>query len=228
MQNANSATVAPDTAQGAARARPGGSVPRRAGAVHDADRALRRHPAARHHVRRARRYVLRPRPHAPHLRPQAGGAARGGAPQQLRGARARAAAGRLASELRHDGSRSCWTTGCGAAASRRWPRWPRSAGSTGRCPSSVRTSSTASRRPTASSTSSRTGRRSGRATRACRPSPTGRADYEQSDAEHPYKLVCPPARNFLNSTFSRDADLDRQGGRPASCACTPTRPRSWA
>ena len=28
------------------------------------------------------------------------------------------------------------------------------------------------------------------------------ADYEKSDAEHPYKLVCPPARNFLNSTFS--------------------------
>ena len=72
--------------QGAARARPGGSVPRRAGAVHDADRPLRRHPAARHHVRRARRHVLRPRPHAPDLRPQAGGAARAGAPQQLRGA----------------------------------------------------------------------------------------------------------------------------------------------
>lgn len=26
--------------------------------------------------------------------------------------------------------------------------------------------------------------------------------YEQSDERHPYKLVCPPARHFLNSTFS--------------------------
>ena len=27
-------------------------------------------------------------------------------------------------------------------------------------------------------------------------------DYERSDPAHPYKLVCPPARHFLNSTFS--------------------------
>ena len=27
-------------------------------------------------------------------------------------------------------------------------------------------------------------------------------DYEQADQRHPYKLVCPPARSFLNSTFS--------------------------
>ena len=27
--------------------------------------------------------------------------------------------------------------------------------------------------------------------------------YERADARHPYKLVCPPARNFLNSTFSQ-------------------------
>jgi pimeloyl-ACP methyl ester carboxylesterase len=26
--------------------------------------------------------------------------------------------------------------------------------------------------------------------------------YEQADARHPYKLVCPPARHFLNTTFS--------------------------
>ena len=26
--------------------------------------------------------------------------------------------------------------------------------------------------------------------------------YERADAQHPYKLVCPPARHFLNSTFS--------------------------
>jgi anaerobic selenocysteine-containing dehydrogenase len=26
--------------------------------------------------------------------------------------------------------------------------------------------------------------------------------YEQADEQHPYKLVCPPARHFLNSTFS--------------------------
>ena len=28
------------------------------------------------------------------------------------------------------------------------------------------------------------------------------ARYERADLRHPYKLVCPPARNFLNSTFS--------------------------
>ena len=27
-------------------------------------------------------------------------------------------------------------------------------------------------------------------------------DYERADESHPYKLVCPPARNFLNSTFT--------------------------
>jgi anaerobic selenocysteine-containing dehydrogenase len=26
--------------------------------------------------------------------------------------------------------------------------------------------------------------------------------YERADERHPYKLVCPPARHFLNSTFS--------------------------
>src|SRR5262249_13618473 len=37
--------------------------------------------------------------------------------------------------------------------------------------------------------------------------------YEHSDAEHPYKLVCPPARNFLNSTFSETpTSLAREGG----------------
>jgi anaerobic selenocysteine-containing dehydrogenase len=39
------------------------------------------------------------------------------------------------------------------------------------------------------------------------------ADYEKSDAEHPYKLVCPPARNFLNSTFSETpTSIAREGG----------------
>ena len=38
-------------------------------------------------------------------------------------------------------------------------------------------------------------------------------DYERSDAEHPYKLVCPPARNFLNSTFSETpTSIAREGG----------------
>ena len=39
-------------------------------------------------------------------------------------------------------------------------------------------------------------------------------DYERSDAEHPYKLVCPPARNFLNSTFSETPTSIARGGRP--------------
>jgi anaerobic selenocysteine-containing dehydrogenase len=38
-------------------------------------------------------------------------------------------------------------------------------------------------------------------------------DYERSDAEHPYKLVCPPARNFLNSTFSETpTSIAKEGG----------------
>lgn len=32
--------------------------------------------------------------------------------------------------------------------------------------------------------------------------PDWSADYERTDARHPYKLVCPPARNFLNTTFT--------------------------
>lgn len=38
-------------------------------------------------------------------------------------------------------------------------------------------------------------------------------DYERSDTEHPYKLVCPPARSFLNSTFSETpTSIAREGG----------------
>ena len=38
-------------------------------------------------------------------------------------------------------------------------------------------------------------------------------DHERSDAEHPYKLVCPPARHFLNSTFSETpTSIAREGG----------------
>jgi anaerobic selenocysteine-containing dehydrogenase len=40
------------------------------------------------------------------------------------------------------------------------------------------------------------------------------ADYEKSDAEHPYKLVCPPARNFLNSTFSETPTSIAREGSP--------------
>ena len=37
--------------------------------------------------------------------------------------------------------------------------------------------------------------------------------YERADARHPYKLVCPPARNFLNSTFSQTpTSLAKEGG----------------
>ena len=39
-------------------------------------------------------------------------------------------------------------------------------------------------------------------------------DYERSDAEHPYKLVCPPARNFLNSTFSETPTSIAREGAP--------------
>jgi len=38
-------------------------------------------------------------------------------------------------------------------------------------------------------------------------------DYERSDDEHPYKLVCPPARNFLNTTFSETpTSIAKEGG----------------
>ena len=39
-------------------------------------------------------------------------------------------------------------------------------------------------------------------------------DYEQSDREHPYKLVYPPARNFLNSTFSETPTSIAKEGAP--------------
>ena len=39
------------------------------------------------------------------------------------------------------------------------------------------------------------------------------ADYENSDGEHPFKLVCPPARSFLNSTLSETpTSIAREGG----------------
>ena len=38
-------------------------------------------------------------------------------------------------------------------------------------------------------------------------------DYERPSERHPYKLVCPPARNFLNSTFSETpTSIAREGG----------------
>ncbi|HJU30544.1 MAG TPA: molybdopterin-dependent oxidoreductase [Hyphomicrobiaceae bacterium] len=37
--------------------------------------------------------------------------------------------------------------------------------------------------------------------------------YEQADAQHPFKLVCPPARSFLNSTFSETpSSISREKG----------------
>src|SRR5262245_21640398 len=39
------------------------------------------------------------------------------------------------------------------------------------------------------------------------------SQYERADARHPYKLVCPPARNFLNSTFSQTpTSVAKEGG----------------
>jgi anaerobic selenocysteine-containing dehydrogenase len=39
------------------------------------------------------------------------------------------------------------------------------------------------------------------------------SQYERADARHPYKLVCPPARNFLNSTFSQTpTSIAKEGG----------------
>jgi len=39
------------------------------------------------------------------------------------------------------------------------------------------------------------------------------SQYERADARHPYKLVCPPARHFLNSTFSQTpSSIAREGG----------------
>src|SRR6185295_9172267 len=37
------------------------------------------------------------------------------------------------------------------------------------------------------------------------------ARYERADQQHPYKLMCPPARHFLNSTFSETpTSLERE------------------
>ena len=40
-------------------------------------------------------------------------------------------------------------------------------------------------------------------------------DFEQSSAAHPYKLVCPPARHFLNSTFSETPTSVAKESSPA-------------
>jgi anaerobic selenocysteine-containing dehydrogenase len=38
--------------------------------------------------------------------------------------------------------------------------------------------------------------------------------YERADQQHPYKLVCPPARSFLNTTFSETASSTAREGGP--------------
>jgi anaerobic selenocysteine-containing dehydrogenase len=43
--------------------------------------------------------------------------------------------------------------------------------------------------------------------------PDWSADFEQASDTHPFKLVCPPARNFLNSTFSETpTGIAKEGG----------------
>ncbi|MGI9480676.1 MAG: molybdopterin-containing oxidoreductase family protein [Hyphomicrobiaceae bacterium] len=43
--------------------------------------------------------------------------------------------------------------------------------------------------------------------------PDWSSDYETTSDAHPFKLVCPPARNFLNSTFSETpTSIAREGG----------------
>ena len=46
--------------------------------------------------------------------------------------------------------------------------------------------------------------------------------------EHPYKLVCPPARHFLNTTFSETPTSHRQGAARPCVRMHPTRPRATA
>lgn len=44
--------------------------------------------------------------------------------------------------------------------------------------------------------------------------PDWSADYERTSEAHPYKLVCPPARNFLNSTFTETPTGRAKEGGP--------------
>ena len=39
-------------------------------------------------------------------------------------------------------------------------------------------------------------------------------DYERAGRDHPYKLVCPPARSFLNTTFTETATSRTREGEP--------------
>ncbi len=40
------------------------------------------------------------------------------------------------------------------------------------------------------------------------------SDYERTTPDFPFKLVCPPARNFLNTTFSETPTAQQKEGRP--------------
>ena len=74
-------------------------------------------------------------------------------------------------------------------------------------------SSTASAIPTASSASSRIGRRS--AGSALPALPDHAPIIDDVDAEHPFRLVPAPARQFLNTTFTKTPGSQRaKAGRP--------------
>ena len=52
-------------------------------------------------------------------------------------------------------------------------------------------------------------------------------DFEQTTASQPFKLVCPPARNFLNSTFT-ETPTARQERDGRACACIHPQRRATA
>ncbi len=87
------------------------------------------------------------------------------------------------------------------------------AGSTRRRRSHARISSTASAIPTAASTSPRTGRRS--AQRRMPGLPDHWAATDAATADHPFRMVAAPARQFLNSTFSQVRESRRREVRPS-------------
>ncbi len=217
VQNTNPAMVCPDlnlVHRGLARR---GPLPLRARAVPHRDSGLRRHRAARHHLRRARRLLHRERPH---LFPggEEGDRAARGVPRESRGdPRPGPPAGRHPSRLRDDARGRSWT----GRSSARACGTPRPTGSRGGqdCAPPFRKAhfldgfETDDRRFHFKADWKRFGGRW-----AEMPVLPDHFDViDRATAAKPFRLVAAPARTFLNSTFTETPGSLRREVRPTAC-----------
>ena len=117
-------------------------------------------------------------------------------------------------ELRHERRRDCWTPRCApraaAPGTRRWRR----AGSIATRASRRRISSTASRRSDGRFHFKPDWKAVGPYHAGMKPLPDHLENYERASEELPFRLVVPPARAFLNTTFTETPGSASREGEP--------------